>query len=438
VKNNVYCRLASCYLLLIMTVFLLFPGVEGYVHITRDKWVLFLVLSGLYAAANLLCAPVLRIVRGEPAALRRIRFSWTERMALLYLVLTVVSAVLSPHFPDTLLGSARCEGAVSTVAYVIVFLLLARHLHLQRWMIYVLGVSTALFCALCFMQLGGGNPLGLYPGSYTYFDGNVKYSGEFLGTIGNVDLVAAFLCIVMPLMLVYLIRGTERSRFALIVPLAMSGAVLVMMDVSAGYVGLAAGLICAAVIFFAKHRLRAAAVVALCLVICAAALYFTEPGGILGEVHEIMHGNLSPTFGSGRVHIWSQVLERVPDRLLFGHGPDTMGATGLESFSRYDEAKGKMVYASIDIAHNEYLNILFHQGILALCAFLAMLVTLIVRAARHRNNTAVVMCAAAILCWCVQAFFGFSLTITAPFFWCTAAALESTLRASPHCSDAAC
>ena len=35
---------------------------------------------------------------------------------------------------------------------------------------------------------------------------------------------------------------------------------------------------------------------------------------------------------------------------------------GLEAFTRYDEALGGTIIGRIDVAHNEYLNILYHQG----------------------------------------------------------------------------
>ena len=55
-----------------------------------------------------------------------------------------------------------------------------------------------------------------------------------------------------------------------------------------------------------------------------AALYCVDFGGVFHELHSIMHGEISTTFGSGRIHIWEQVLSAVPEHLLFGTGPDTM------------------------------------------------------------------------------------------------------------------
>ena len=55
------------------------------------------------------------------------------------------------------------------------------------------------FDIISLLQAAGMNPFGLYPDGLSWADRNVKYSGEFIGTIGNADLVSAFLCVAIPL-----------------------------------------------------------------------------------------------------------------------------------------------------------------------------------------------------------------------------------------------
>ena len=90
-------------------------------------------------------------------------------------------------------------------------------------------------------KLYGGNPFTLYPVGYGYADAGVAYSGAYLGTIGNVDLVAAFFCLAIPAFWATILRSHERKRYYLIVPLALSLFVLVKMNVLAGFVGVFAG-----------------------------------------------------------------------------------------------------------------------------------------------------------------------------------------------------
>ena len=82
---------------------------------------------------------------------------------------------------------------------------------------------------------------------------------------------------------------------------------------------------------------------------------------------------------------------------------------------------------SIDVAHNEYLNILVNQGIFALLSYLAAVISALVH--WYRNKSAAAAAAgAAVLCYCVQAFFGISMFIAAIFFWIALAYLESENR----------
>jgi len=106
-----------------------------------------------------------------------------------------------------------------------------------------------------------------------------------------------------------------------------------------------------------------------------------------------------------------------------------MSHAQLEAFTRYDPDKGVELVAEIDTAHNEYLNILFHQGIFALLAYLAALGIAAAKWIKHGNTApAAAACGASVLCYCIQAFFGISMFLTAPFYWITLGLLDGALR----------
>ena len=137
-----------------------------------------------------------------------------------------------------------------------------------------------------------------------------------------------------------------------------------------------------------------------------------------------MHGNIDDSFGSGRIYIWRKSLELVEGHLLFGGGPETMGLRTDAYFERYDEDLGVLIQSFVDTAHNEYLNILVNQGLLALLFFVGALLISAVLWMRHGpDNIGAAVCGGAVLCYCIQAFFGISSLITAPFFWMTLAML---------------
>ena len=105
-----------------------------------------------------------------------------------------------------------------------------------------------------------------------------------------------------------------------------------------------------------------------------------------------------------------------------------MGLDYIEKFSRYDEVKQKMIYSDIDVAHNEYLNIQFHQGVFALLAYLTAFVAAAVHFFRNGKKSRVVAaCGAAFLCYAFEAFFGISVLIMAPAMWICLGLMEGAV-----------
>ena len=418
-------QITRVYLYLMLTVFPLWCGCGGYRSIVDGKYPLFLLLCGGYAAAMTLLT--LRTLL-SPATLWR-GASWTQRLIAVYLLFTWLSALLSPYFPETLVGVSRHEGALTVTFYCLCFLFVSVYGKAERGMLCALGVTVLIFCTLCICQLNGYNPLSLYPAPYNYFDGGVAYAGTYLGTIGNVDLVAAFLCLVIPIFWVTLLRKRDRRRWLLLLPLAAATYVLLRMWVLAGIVGVFGGALLAlpvAATAEKRTRRRLALGVGALLVCAVLALWCFDLGGTLHEVHALLHGESDGSFGSGRLHIWRSVLREIPSHLWLGTGPDTMLRASLPPFERFDAARGVTIVAQIDVAHNEFLNILFHQGIFALLAYLGALLSAAVRCLRSHSAVTATL-GTATLCWCVQALFGFSMFLTTPLFFLALALLEREL-----------
>lgn len=194
----------------------------------------------------------------------------------------------------------------------------------------------------------------------------------------------------------------------------------------------------------------AAYLAALVLAGCAAGAFIyaeTSLPGTAGELHEIMHGNIDDSFGTSRIYIYRNILERVPSHLLLGTGPDTIGHMDIEPFQRYDAERGVMVTARIDTAHNEFLNVLACQGIAALCAYVAFALGVMAAALCGMVNCAAVFArpgggagysdaaaaaaastalALSVTAYLVQSMFSFSSCTTAPYFWITCAILIAT------------
>ena len=423
----------AAYGLAMLGLYLLYPGTGGYETITAHKWRLYVLLTGgyvlgaavLHLELTLVGAKKLPAPRAALGALQPAHWA-----AVAYLLFTALSTAFSPHRATALWGSARREGLAAIALYCLSFLLLSACARPKKWMLWVLCAAMAANCLLCFAQLAGFNPLGLYPPGLTYHDGNKLYAGQFLGTAGNVDILSALLCLAIPALLAAAWRIKELPlRAACLVSGGLCLGVWWGSFVAGGILGVAGAVVLSLPVLTRdkkRRRLLLAAVAAL-LAAAAAAVYLFggRMGGFLFEAHELMHGRWEDHYGSGRIYIWRNVLPLVSERPLLGGGPDTLGLRTDAAFERFDEELGILIRSAVDTAHNEYLNIAVNQGLPALAAYLTLLGASAVNWIRKAGaDDVAAICGCAVLGYSIQAFFGVSSPITAPFLWMALAFLN--------------
>lgn len=420
-KCSVFTAVTTLYICLLMTGFLFWCGESGYEGIATGKYQAFLAICGGYIALMIVVALESAVIGNAKfiSPIKAIRSSsWAQRIVVIYIVITWISAAVSPCFPDTIIGVSRYEGALTITIYGLCFLLVSMYGKLSKCMLWVLGISVLIFSAICTVQLCGGNPFGLFPDGYNYFGANVDYGGAYLGTIGNVDMVAAFYCIVIPIFWISVVRCSCKQKYLLLLPLAASLFVLLKMNVLGGLLGVFGGAVLSLPVVLpvsAKNKKRMWIVIGGCLVAAIVLLVFVDIGsGVFHEVHELLHGRSDDRFGSGRIYIWKTVLEEIPTRFWAGSGPDTMQRAGFQFDNVYDVN----ITTRIDVAHSEYLNILYHQGIFALVAYCCLLADCARKWLRYSTHTkGVAVLGGVALCYCIQAFTGISYCGTTIFFW---------------------
>ena len=432
-KGQGVCSLiTSIYLAALLCLYFLYTG-NGYQMLTVQKWHLYLWLTGTYAAAILLLRPSLALIGEAPVPTPGrawVMLTMPHKLILFYFFATALSAWLSEYRSTALWGSGRCEGFAAIALYCLSFLFVSAYAQPRRWMLWLFAAAVSVNCVICLIQFAGYNPFHLYPEGMNYYDANKQYAGEFLGTIGNVDILSAVLSLSIPAFWSAFLRLTgDRRRFLLLIPLALCLVVLLKAFVSGGILGVGGALVLSLpVVLDGKAARKRAAVGVVCgaaLLAAVVYLFGGRMGGFLYEASELMHGRWDDDFGSGRLYIWRNVLEIVPEHPLFGGGPDTLGLRTDAAFERYDETLGILIHSSIDAAHNEYLNILVNQGAIALLLYLAALAVSAVKWVRYSTKDPVVaICGSAILGYCIQAFFGISSPISTPYFWMALAFLD--------------
>lgn len=429
-------RITAVYIGCMLTLYLLWPGFGGYAQLTAAKWNLFLLLSLAYLAVCVLLtlelAVIGRLRLPRPFRLRSV-LSVQDWLLLGFWACSALSALQAVDRATAFWGSARCNGLVTITLYCLCALLMAHLGRPRAWMLWLLGGALCLNGVLALLQSAGYNPLTLYPEGMNYYDANKLYAGEFLGTLGNADVLSAVLCAAIPALWLALLKLPSRARFLLVLPLVLCLAVLAKASVAGGIVGVSGAVLLTLPLLPRSRRGRlGAAIAVVILCVCGLAflyLYGGRLGGFLYEASEVLHGHWKDEFGSSRIFIWRHALELVPERLLLGGGPDTLGLRMEVGFERYDEALGMVIRSSIDDAHNEYLNILVNQGLLALLFYLALLGRAAIRWVKAAvRDPAAAICGGAVLGYCIQAFFGISSPISAPYLWIALALLIGRLE----------
>lgn len=415
-------KTTEIYLILFSSLHLLFLGFSGYSHIFDAKQVTFCLINSVYF---ILSATVIYIYARKE---NKSCFSFLKRYlspahfcVLLYLIFTLISGFASSNFPYTVFGYSRFEGMFTITFYCLSFLLVSFiPCRLDRAFI-VFCCATTLCGILCTIQLSGHNPLSLYPDGMTFYDAGRLYTTAFIGTIGNANLMGAFICIALPLLSVILIKGKLRKRFLMIIPIILLVITSLKMNTDSNLLAvIITSVLTLPVIFDFKKK---ASIIYFCLLATATAVFLialynhAPQNGILYEISEILHGNISDTFGSGRIRIWKNVLSEISDSPIIGKGPDTMKLENFEPFRRYYPDLGKTKTASIDVAHNEFLNILYHQGLLGLLAYLGFIFFTLREWWKKKSNSAVLALGIAFICYIFQSLFTFSMCLTAPYFW---------------------
>lgn len=408
-------RITDIYIYALLLIFPLWVGFDGYSNITYWKFTFYAVLTVIWAVLLIFFALREREVdRGGVcfAVLAAALLAWCA-----------LSAAVSPYSPE-LIGS-RYDGLGVFALYALTACGCALFGRWQRGYAHALGISVALCCAVALLQLAGIDPLRLYPEGMGYYDGGTLYNGRFLGTIGNTNLLGAFLALASPLLAFTAIEKRGRELW-LLLPAALGAATAALASSEAALVGLAVAAAAGTIYYVNYYRGRRAAFICLAaeIVLAVAALawvYIAAPAsGTLHELSELLHGRVSGEFGSHRIDIWREALRLFAERPLTGGGPGSFALRSTLEFTRYVPETGNTFHTLADNAHSELLNMLADTGVPGAALWLALCAVAVVNALRYRRAPlALALCASL-----AQGLFSTGTVFTLPLV-CAVAALAA-------------
>lgn len=414
------------YILLMLGLFPLFWGFEGYSNITASKFYFFAVATCLWSVTVL----VLLAIGGFLGEQYSLSVRPAHAAMGVFLAFGAVSACLSDYGIQCLMGVRRYDGYATTLMYAAIFFGVSWLAVPRRRYAWALGFSVVVCCAVAYVQLMGFDPLGLYPPGTNYYDGHIAYNSAFLGTIGNTGLLAAYLCLAAPLLTAFAVLSEEWFDRLLLIPGVMALGVLLLCDVDAGLVALAGCvLVGVPVVIRGRRACRAAACISGAVAAVGLGGLYFWPGqsGLPYQLSQVLHGNLADEFGSHRGEIWKRGWELFREKPWFGGGPGTAGDRLDIHWSRFIEEANRTNSVAVTNTHNVYLGYLVNMGIFALAAYLAAAGCSFVTWLQRREKGALYPAlGCGILCFMIQDFFGLGLSLTEPLLFVAWGLLEST------------
>ena len=257
------------YIYLMLIVFPLFTGFEGYLKITQSKFVFLLIITGIWVAVTVYFELCNRDTK--------FRLCPAHVAILVFFAAACLSSLFSEFGLSVILGTGRYDGLVTISIYILIFFGVSMYGQMREEYAYAIALSATVTCIIAVVQLFGKNPFGLFPGSWCYYDAHTKYTSEFLGTIGNTNLLSGFLCLALPISAVTFIVSRNAKSIVLLIPLALGIFLISSANVDGGLVGiLGCSAIAAPIILTGMRRLiRAVFALAAASVSFAFSLAFT-------------------------------------------------------------------------------------------------------------------------------------------------------------------
>lgn len=520
--------IARIYVMIILAVFPLCVGFEGYDNIIYSKalvfWtvsIVFLILFGLFYFAY-------RLGLGkteQPLSFWK-TFSIPDWAALAFLLIITISCILSPYKDMVFLGQAnRNDGWLTYFCMIMSYFVLSRWYRPNQLDFAIYSISSMLVCVIGFMQFHGNDFMNLFPyygARYVDGNGNPLFSGysiSFRSTLGNINFVSIYVCIAIVIFGILYIRTKGSLRFLYLAASIMNFDLMIIASSDAGKVGVFGAMILLIPYWMSEREsfgrflalvsswsfvyvihhwiminkimpgwndmsplrdrylkarystLPLNIIFSLCIVLLAAGLVLllikkqswpkiknaritgvcvlgimifsgiagvevvgqrVPESNIVYEAREMLHGRMQDSFGSYRGFVWRKSLEQFgAGQPFFGTGSDTF----IYAFGEKNQEESKsLLSVAYDKAHNDFLQILLCNGILAFISYLALMVSIVIQSMKKAFNDDILLIGfGGLLAYFIQSFFGIDTIVVTPIFWIILAIVRQ--RQSPSISN---
>ena len=448
-------RITSIYLYIIILVFPLVIGINGYNDILEVKWNFYVYISAIYMLILLITTLVLII--NHNISINDFNFKIYHILAIIYLIVLILSNVLSQYKDyNLLIGSPRMEGLLVNIIYIVSFIFISLTYKFNKRFLDIFIIPCIIIGIIIILQYMGLNIFYLY---------KLGESNIFYGTIGNIDMVGM-------LYIIYIIFIISRYIFNninilyFLISMIISSIVMYIINVEATYFTLfiillfllpiitlnskylkkyldvliiiiSSSLICTynyylyillllvllvlirvligkkIYHYFNKKNIIIGYIFLLIVIVLAfIVIYlFKFNVGILNDIHNIMHFNLDDKMGNYRMFLWKRTVKMIDTNILFGSGCDTFYIKFMKLYLSDLKSLGSVTIN--DTACNIYLTMFINNGILGLLLYLSFMISIL----KKKIHIIMIPILLSIISYLIYGMFSFNVVIVTPIFY---------------------
>lgn len=332
----------------------------------------------------------------------------------MYLVIVVISTIFAVNRTQALLGRPlREEGLAAMLCYGVIYYVSSKYYTVNKKHLKFILISASIIAIYGIIQYFGYNIIP--PDVY-----RVNLSNQSYSTLGNRNFVGSYLVLTLPLAIIGYLYSNK--IFYLVVSLILYTCLLCTLTRGAWL-----GFLCSMVfiyLYIIKNKLYIRRLVLISILIFAITIGFNliNNGAVFGrftsigkDITSIVNNN-SDNAGSNRVFIWKRAVKLIPERPMFGSGPDNFGIVFMNKFQ--NEVYKDWTYIYVDKAHNELLQMAIATGVPSLILYLSFLFFILKKGFKQiKSDRYIIPILGSVIGYTIQAFFNISVVSVAPLFW---------------------
>lgn len=234
-KYTVANSLVSYYLAIMFSFFPLFLT-EQYSHARTDKFWFYLILTAVMLLSVGVCMLISRseAARLGHAAPRFAPLTVTDILMLCFLGFAVLSTLCSAYPDESFTGFAgRDNGLLILLAYTLMYFALTRNYVYKDYVLIGYLLFSMIVAGLTVLNFYNIDPLNIYSGY------GADVIEDFGSTIGNKNMIAAFMCLYLPVsVMAFTVTENKRIRLLSGVAIAFAYAGLLCADSTSDILGL--------------------------------------------------------------------------------------------------------------------------------------------------------------------------------------------------------